>query len=224
MNDTSPGGGQGDKADDRSPCGALCDTHAHLDAEQFAADLDDVLRRAREAGVATIVCPGITAQSSAAAVALARDRAGVFAAVGIQPNYTAQARTDDWPQIVALSLEPRVVAIGETGLDRHWDYSPMAVQRESLDRHLRLAQQRDLPVILHCREAEADMLPLLREAARRKPLRGVMHSFSGDWAVAEQCLALGLHLSFSGPVTYANRKFDAIREVARRVPADRFLV
>jgi TatD DNase family protein len=100
----------------------------------------------------------------------------------------------------------------------------MDVQRDALDRHVRLAQERDMPVILHCREAESDMLPMLREAARRKPLRGAMHSFSSDWPTAEECLALGLFLSFSGPVTYANRKFDAIREVARRVPADRFLV
>jgi len=114
--------------------------------------------------------------------------------------------------------------VGETGLDRHWDFTPFELQRDWFDRHLRLAQARDLPVIVHCREADADLMPVLREAHQRRPLRGVLHSFSGDQALADECLGLGLYVSFAGAVTYTNKKFEPLREVARRVPADRILI
>src|SRR4249919_1298862 len=127
---------------------SLIDTHAHLDQEEFDPDREDVLRRAREAGVATIVAVGTTAASSEATVALADRYAELFAAVGIQPNYTAQAAAGDWERILAIVGRPKVVAIGETGLDRHWDYSPFAVQQDYFDRHLRLSQERSLPFIV----------------------------------------------------------------------------
>jgi TatD DNase family protein len=117
-----------------------------------------------------------------------------------------------------------VVAIGETGLDRHWDFTPFAVQQDFFDRHLRLAQERGLPLVIHCREAEADVLAMLGEAARRGPLKGVLHAFSGDRAFAEACLALGLDLSFAGAVTYTNKKFASLREVAASAPGDRILI
>lgn len=202
----------------------MIDTHAHLDVEEFDADRDQVLLRAREAGIERIICPGITAASSEAIVRLAQSRADVFAAVGIQPNYSVQAATSDWDRIVALAAQPRVVALGETGLDRYWDFTPFDVQQDYFDRHLRLAQSRGLPVIIHCRDAEADLLPMLREATARGPLAGVLHSFSGDQAFAEECLALGLYLSFSGSVTYTNKKFDGLRAVAAAVPEDRILL
>ena len=173
----------------------LVDTHAHLDAEEFAADRDAVIARARQAGVTAILCPGITADSSAAVVRLA-EAEGIYAAVGIQPNYCQQAAAGDWDRIVSLAGHARVVALGETGLDRHWDFTPFDVQQDYFKRHLRLGQSRDLPVIIHCREAEADLLPMLRQAAARGPLRAVLHAFSGDRAFAEECLALGLFLSF----------------------------
>jgi TatD DNase family protein len=200
------------------------DTHAHLDAEEFDPDRDEVIARACRAGVTAIVCPAISADSSQAVVHLAQARQGLYAAVGIQPNYCAQAAPDDWDRIVAMASRPGVVALGETGLDRYWDYTPFDIQQDYFDRHLRLAQARDLPVIIHCREASEDLLPMLREAAARRPLRGVLHSFSGDRAMAEQCLALGLAISFSGAVTYPNKKFESLREVARAVPSDRLLV
>ncbi|MCR4413304.1 MAG: TatD family hydrolase [Thermoguttaceae bacterium] len=200
------------------------DTHAHLDAEEFDADRDAVIARARRAGVTAIVCPAISADSSQSVLRLAQTHQGLYAAVGIQPNYCAQAAPDDWDRIVAMVSEPGVVALGETGLDRYWDYTPFDVQQDYFDRHLRLAQARDLPVIIHCREASADLLPMLREAAARGPLRGVLHSFSGDRAMADECLALGLAISFSGAVTYTNKKFEPLREAARAVPSDRLLV
>jgi TatD DNase family protein len=200
------------------------DTHAHLDAEEFDLDRDVVIARWREAGVEAIVCPAISADSSEAILKLAEAHGDVYAAVGIQPNYAAQAADGDWDRIVAMARHPRVVALGETGLDRHWDFTPFDVQQDYLDRHLRLAQDRDLPVILHCREAAADLLPMLREAAARGPLRGVLHSFSEDPATAEAFLGLGLYISFAGAVTYTNKKFELLREAARTIPEERLLI
>ena len=202
----------------------MIDTHAHLDDEQFAGDLEDVFSRAREAGVEAIICPAITAASSETVVGLAKAHPMLSAAVGIQPNYASQAAPGDFDRVAQLAEHRRVVAVGETGLDRHWDFTPFEMQRDYFDRHLRLAQQRDLPVIIHCREAEDDTLVMLREAVSRGPLRGVMHAFSGDEAFAEACLELGLCVSFAGAVTYRNKKFQSLRAAARRVPDDRILV
>ncbi|REK08993.1 MAG: TatD family deoxyribonuclease [Planctomycetota bacterium] len=200
----------------------LVDTHAHLDQEEFADDREAVIERAREAGVEAIVTVGTTALSSEQSVDLAGGHPGVFAAVGIQPNYTAQAVPGDWERVVTLVTRPRVVAIGETGLDRHWDYSPFDIQQDYFDRHLRLAQERGLPFIVHTRDSDAEVVEMLREAHRRGPLRGVMHSFAGTAETAGECLELGLHISFAGMVTF--KKSDALREVAVIVPDDRILV
>ncbi len=203
---------------------SFVDTHAHLDVEDFDADRAEVMIRARQAGVTAIVCPGITAASSQAVVRLAEAEPEVFAAVGIQPNYCGQAVAGDWDRVVALAGHARVVAIGETGLDRHWDFTPPAIQQDYFDRHLQLAHARSLPVIVHCREAEADVLAMLRAAAARGPLSGVIHAFSGDRAFAEECLALGFHISLAGAVTYTNKKFAALREAVQSIPDDRLLV
>ena len=150
---------------DRSGASAmLFDTHAHLDQEDFDADRAEVVERARLAGVERIVAVGTTAQASAKCIELARQFPGVLAAAGIQPNYTAQAEPGDWDQIVALANDPRVVGIGETGLDRYWDYSPLALQQDYFDRHLRLSQLLAKPFIVHTRESDADVLAMLREA------------------------------------------------------------
>jgi len=202
----------------------LIDTHAHLDAEQFDGDRDGAIARARESGVEVVICPGITADSSEAAVRLAETGGSVFAAVGIQPNCAAEAASGDWDRVVAMSRHPRAVAVGETGLDRHWDFTPLQVQRDYFDRHLQLAQEHDLPVVIHCREAEADVLAMLREAVARAPLAGVMHAFSGDRSFAEACLDLGLYVSFAGSVTYTNKKFRPLRDAAAVVPDDRVLI
>lgn len=200
----------------------LCDTHAHLDDEQFDSTRAEVVRRAGEAGVTTIVTVGTTADSSQASIQLAAAFPAVYAAVGIQPNHVAQAAAGDWDRIVALADSPRVVALGETGLDRYWDFAPFALQQDYFDRHLRLAQARDLPVVIHMRDCAADLLPMLVEARRRGPLRGVLHSFSGDADTARQCLELGLYLSFAGMVTF--KKSQALRDVARTVPRERLLI
>ena len=202
----------------------MIDTHAHLDVAEFAADRDEVIARAEAAGVTAIVCPAVSAASSQAVVELAGRYNQLYAAVGIQPTDAAAAVAGDWDRVVALAGQPRVVAIGETGLDRHWDDTPFDIQQDYFDRHLRLARQRDLPIIIHCREAEADLLPMLRAAAVGGPLRGVLHSFSGDADFARECLALGLDASFAGAVTYTNKKFEPLWAVAAMIPDDRILV
>jgi TatD DNase family protein len=201
----------------------LIDTHAHLDDEQFQTDLLDVLHRAAAAGVGRVIAIATTAASSASTVALAAAHPGVWATAGIQPNHVAQAGPGDWDEVVRRATAPRVVALGETGLDRHWDYTPFPQQEDYFARHLALARQLGLAVVIHCREAEADVVRMLREDFEKHgPVRAVMHSFTGDSATAEACLAMGLHISFAGMVTYKNAQ--ALRDVAKTVPLDRLLV
>jgi TatD DNase family protein len=199
------------------------DTHAHLDQQEFDADRREVIARARAAGVEHILCPAVSAASSQAVIQLAEEF-DVLAAVGIHPNSTAEAADGDWDRVVSLIEHPRVVALGETGLDRYWDFAPLALQQDYLERHLRLAQQHDLPVILHCRDAIADLMPMLRAAANRGPLRGVLHAFSGDAKMAAECMALDLHISFAGNLTYSNKKFEPLRAAAKIIPEDRLLI
>ena len=143
--------------------------------------------------------------------------------MGIHPNSCAEAAADDWDRLVALADHPRVVAVGETGLDRYWDFAPLELQIEYFRRHLRLGGQRELPVIIHCRDAAADLMPLLEAAAAAGPVHGLLHAFSGDAAMAAKCLELGLSLSFAGNVTYRNKKFEPLRAAAAAAPADRIL-
>lgn len=199
------------------------DTHAHLDQDDFDADRAEVITRARTAGVEGILCVAVSAATSETVLKLAEDY-DLAAAVGIHPNSAAEAKPDDWDRVVALVSRQRVAAIGETGLDRYWDYTPVTVQQEYLDRHLRLAQGHDLPVILHCRDAAAELMPMLREAVARGPLRGIIHAFSGDAAMAAECVNLGLHVSFAGNVTYSNKKFETLRVAAQSVPDGRLLI
>ncbi|MFP6612007.1 MAG: TatD family hydrolase [Pirellulales bacterium] len=200
----------------------LIDTHAHLDQDEFTDDRDDVISAAEAAGVKTILAVGIGAESSEDSVRLAAQHSAIFAAVGMQPNYCGEAQKGDWDRIVLLVGANRVVAIGETGLDRHWDFTPFEVQQDYFDRQLRLSQQCGFPFIVHTRESEADVLAMLREARRRGPLCGVMHSFVGDDQAAAECLDLGLYISFAGMVTF--KKSSSLRETAKTIPDDRILI
>ena len=202
---------------------SLIDTHAHLDDERFAADLPAVLQRAAEAGVVRVVTIGTDAASNRAAVELAAAHPLLAAAVGIQPNHVAEAAPGDWDTVLALASRPEVVAIGETGLDRYWDRAPFPLQEEHFARHLELARRLNKAVVIHCREAEADVVRMLREDFdRHGPVRGVMHSFTGDAGTVKECLEMGLYVSFAGMVTFKNA--DALRAVAAGVPLDRLLV
>lgn len=201
----------------------LIDTHAHLDADAFESDLSAVVQRAIDGGVEHILTIGITLETSQSAVAVAEKFDRVSAVVGIQPNYASEMKAGDWDEIVALAEHPQVVGIGETGLDRYWDYAPIDVQAELFDRHLEFSHRIRKPFVVHCREAEADVLAQLRRACERfGSLDGVMHSFCGDTAMAAECVQMGMHISFAGMVTY--KKNDALRDTAKSVPPDRLLI
>jgi TatD DNase family protein len=210
----------------------LVDSHCHLQADRFDADRDDVLRRAREAGLERLLVPGWDLESSAAAVALARRHDWLDAAVGIHPH-DAAAGADAWPGIVRLAEDDRVVAIGETGLDYDRMFSPVDAQRENLGRHLDLGRRLGKPVILHCRSragetaAHDDLIAELERAgfttarAAASP-PAVLHSFSGSIAFAATALARGLAVSVSG-LAFRNGE-AATADVVRGVPAGRLLV
>ncbi len=202
---------------------AFIDTHCHLDDDRFRDDLPAVLERAAAAGVIRALVIGIDRATSAAALELARRHPVLSAVVGIQPNHVAEAASGDWEAIVAMAADPHVVGIGESGLDRHWDRAPFPMQEDYFARHLTLARTSGKPLVIHNREADAETVRMLRaEFDRYGPLRAVMHSFAADAATAEACLAMGLHLSFAGMVTYKNA--DSLRAIATTVPEDRLLI
>jgi TatD DNase family protein len=199
------------------------DTHAHLDDERFCSDLPAVLERAAQAGLERIVVVATTALDSPRCVELATTHPLLRATVGIQPNHVAEAAPTAWDEVVALSTRPEVVALGETGLDRYWDRTPFAQQEDYFARHLALARKLDRAVVIHCRDAEADMVRMLRaDYDKHGPLRAVMHSFTGDLATAEACVQMGLHISFAGMLTY--KTAQNLRDVAAKMPLERVLV
>ena len=199
----------------------LFDTHAHLHFPEFAGDLDAVLERARAAGVRRMLTIGTNVETSRAAVTLAAREADVWAAVGIHPHDAAEADDAALAEIERLADEPRVVAIGETGLDFFRNLSPRDAQERSFRAQLALARRVRKPVLVHCRDAHEETLALLAEE-RVGATGGIMHCFSGDVAVARRCLDLGLLISLAGPVTYP--KARALPDVAKFVPGDRLVV
>ncbi len=201
---------------DLSALPALVDSHCHLDLEQFAADRDAVIARARANGVRLIVNPGIDLQHSRQAIALAETYDEVYAAAGIHPNSSAGYTPAMLDELRALAAHPKVVAIGEIGLDYYWHDAAPAQQRVALRDQLALAAELGLPVIIHNREADEDVAAELRawvnSAAFRKsplaarPYAGVLHAFGGDLALAEEAYGWGFVLSLGGPVTFKNAR------------------
>jgi len=202
----------------------LVDTHAHLDDERFDGDRAHVVAAANAAGVQHILTIATTAPTSRISVDLAAQFPAMLrATVGIQPNQVAEVADGDWDVVVQLAARPEVVGLGETGLDRYWDRTPFPQQEDYFARHLTLARERRLPVVIHCREAEADVVRMLRDDFdRHGPIRAVMHSFTGDETTARACLEMGLHISFAGMLTYKNAQ--NLRDVAAKLPLNRLLV
>jgi len=199
----------------------LFDTHAHLHFPDFATDLDAVLERARAAGVRRLVTVGTDVAMSQAALALAHACEHVWASAGIHPHDASAADEAALAEIERLARDPRVVAVGEIGLDFFRDLSPRPAQQAVFRRLLDVARRVGKPVIVHCREAHDAVLAALGEGGVGE-VGGIMHCFSGDVAIARRCLDLGLVVSLAGPVTYPNAR--ALPDVARFVPADRLVV
>ncbi len=202
----------------------LIDTHCHLAGDEFVDDLPDVIARARAAGVVGAICIlDALARVELDRVPMLRAAwPGVRFAAGVHPHQAGKVAVEDVARIVTLALdESGAAALGEIGLDYHYDFSPREVQRDVFARQVALAVERDLPVVIHTREADADTLAVL-DAAGGGRARGVFHCFTGDQALADAAVARGFHVSFSGIVTFP--RAEALRAVAATVPTTHWLV
>lgn len=202
------------------------DSHAHIDGTEYDADREQVIQRARDAGVRAILNVGTGDPHSGdleRAIELAERHDDIYAAIGTHPhdaklfNEAAEARI-----LNLIGSSPRVIAWGEIGLDYHYDNSPRDVQREVFRRQVQRALEVKLPIIIHTREAEEDTIEILRDEAKDGGLRGIMHCFSGSSALAKAAMDLGFLISFAGVVTF--KKADELREVAAQVPVDLLLI
>ncbi len=198
----------------------LVDTHAHLDDARFEGQLADILSRAQEAQVRAIITVGADLDSSRAAVALAEQYPQVYAAVGIHPHEAARVVDNDLRELTRLGEHPKVVAIGETGLDFYRNLSPRDSQQDVFVAQLRLAMDMGKPVVIHDRDAHAETLAILKELAQ--DWRGVLHCFSAGYEMAIEALELGFDLSFAGPVTFQNAR--ELHALVPRLPLERLLI
>ena len=196
------------------------DSHCHLDFPELAAELPQLLSAMRENAVTHALCIGVDLPAWPNVVALARDHANLFATVGVHPDYT-DTPEPSVAELVELSRTPKVVAIGETGLDYYRLEGDLEWQRERFRRHIRAARETGKPLVVHTRSAAADTLAIMREE-RAGEAGGVMHCFTESWDFAEQALEMGFHISFSGIVTFRNA--HELKDVARRVPLERMLI
>ncbi|MGQ0663266.1 MAG: TatD family hydrolase [Pseudomonadota bacterium] len=199
----------------------LVDSHCHLDFPELSADLPGVLARAQAAGVGTMLTIGTKLRDFPQVRALAETYEGVFCSVGIHPHEAAN-ETADADQLARLADHPKVVGIGESGLDYYYERSPRDRQRENFRAHIRAATATGLPLIVHARQADADIAALLSEAARTGRIKGVLHCFTAGRRLAEQAIDLGFHISISGIVTFKNA--EGLRDIVRTLPLERLLV
>lgn len=206
------------------PDPALVDTHAHLDFDAFDADREQVLERAWAAGLVAIVNAGADLPSSRAGVELAWRHARVFAAVGVHPHDAKDLAASALAELEALARAPKVVALGEIGLDFYRDLSPRPAQRKAFEAQLDLAAHLGKPVIVHDRDAHGEVMSLLRTWAPTSPLaeKGVLHCFSGSLEMALEAVELGFLISIAGPITYANAR--KLPQIAAALPLDKLLI
>lgn len=200
---------------------SFVDSHAHLYFDQFDQDRDAVIKNAQLANIAAIINIGINLETIKKSIALAESYDFIYATAGIHPQDAHEMRTDQWDEFLKLLEHPKIVAIGEIGLDYYRDYSPHEVQKDVLHRQLELAVEHDLPVVVHTRNAWQDVLPIFTEQYRGK-LSGVFHCFSGMENEAKSVLDAGYYISFTGVVTFKNAK--ALNIAANYVPLDRLLL
>jgi TatD DNase family protein len=198
----------------------LVDSHCHLDFPDLASRLPDVLHCMQQNGVEFAVCIGVNLEDFPGVLAIAEAEPRLFASVGVHPEYTDVAEPSE-DQLVALADHPKVIAIGETGLDYYWQKDRPEWQRDRFRRHIRAAKRCGKPLVIHTRDSADDVLRLLREEGA-EAVGGVMHCFTENWEIAKQALDLGFYLSFSGIVTFKNATI--VKEVAQKCPLDRLLV
>mgnify|MGYP001577885395 FL=1 len=201
----------------------LIDTHAHLDDPKFDNDRDEAIKRAQDAGLEYIITVGTweKAKGLKHITGLADKHPMVYAALGAHPHESKDAGEETFNEIKELASHPKVVAIGETGLDYHYEHSPKDIQKRVFIRHIELARELNLPLIIHTREAERDTLDILEQEGV-KDIGGVLHCFSGSYEMAKKCLDMGLYLSFTGVVTFP--KAVNVHEIVKKIPIERMLI
>ncbi|RJE83547.1 TatD family deoxyribonuclease [Paenibacillus sp. 1011MAR3C5] len=199
----------------------LFDTHTHLDSYKFDDDREAVIERARAAGVELMVNIGFDRETIPTTMALAEKYDFIYAAVGWHPVESIHMKPEDLDWIEELCKHEKVVAIGEIGLDYHWDTSPKDVQHRVFREQIRLARKIGKPIVIHNRDAHEDIIRILKEE-KAEEVGGVMHCFSGSWETAKICLDMNFYISFGGPVTYKNARVP--KEVLERVPMNRLLI
>jgi TatD DNase family protein len=205
------------------------DTHCHLNFHQFDADRDAVVQRARDAGVEIIINPAVDLLTSRQAIELAERYPGVYAQVGVHPNDSANFGNETVAELAEMALHPKVVAIGEIGLDYYWERVPHAQQWVALEAQLDLAARLDLPVVLHCRDAHADLRDVLRKWVPGAQMQragdamlGVLHAYSSDLTMAGEAFGWNMTLSFGGPLTFRNAK--DLHSLLEQLPLERLML
>lgn len=199
----------------------LFDTHVHLNAEQYEDDLQEVINRALEKGVQNMVVVGFDEPTIKKAIQIAETYDFIYASVGWHPVDAIDMTDEHLAWIEELAQHPKVVALGEMGLDYHWDKSPKEVQKDVFRRQIRLARKVNLPIIIHNRDATEDVVTILKEE-HVEEVGGIMHCFTGSIEVAKQCMDMNMYISFGGPVTFKNAKKP--KEVAAELPLDKLLI
>jgi TatD DNase family protein len=200
----------------------LVDSHCHLDFPDFRDELDAVVARAREAGIGRIVTISTRVRWQADLLNISDRYADVFCSVGTHPHHAHEELDIDAGQLVERTKHPKVVAIGEAGLDYHYDNSPRNAQERGFRAHIAAARETGLPLVIHSRDADADMAKILREEVGQGPFPAVLHCFTGGRDLAFTGIDLGLYVSFTGILTFKNS--DGLRALAKELPADRILV
>ena len=200
----------------------LVDSHCHLDFEDFAGELDGIVARAQAAGIGRMVSISTRVQRRAGLLAIAERFPEVYCSIGTHPHHAHEELDLTIADLVALTRHPKTVAIGEAGLDYHYDLSPRAAQERGFRNHITVARETGLPLVIHSREADADMAAILEEETGKGAFPAVLHCFTGGRELAQRAVALGLFVSFTGILTF--KKSDELRAIAAALPADRILV
>jgi TatD DNase family protein len=200
----------------------LVDSHCHLDFPDFAGELDAVVARARTAGIGRIVTISTRIKQHANVVGIAERFPDVFCSVGTHPHHAHEELDIGANDIVAHTRHPKVVAIGEAGLDYHYDFSPRDAQERGFRNHIVAARETQLPLVIHTREADEDTARILEEETGKGPFPAVLHCYTGGRDLARRAIALGLHISFTGILTF--KKSEDLRAIAAELPRDRILV